>query len=108
MSNFIKGQNLGQIDQAFIQLKSRDEAEWGPSNNKRTIKKAPDGTITFEGKAEGSEKETIDTLISPEYQKAMLAATKRLEDQVSRISRIVPSGDFLQKAQGLPVKVFGK
>jgi len=110
MSNFIKAQDLGQIEAVFKRLEQvpSGKQEQGTGQRKRIFTKHPDGRITMdEGTAEGSMKETIDTLTDPDYQKAMSAAVSRMKEQSSRISRILPSGPYLQKARDLPKGTFG-
>jgi hypothetical protein len=114
MTNFIKAQDLGQLEAVFKQLEliplgTEGKVDMGMLQRKRVFTKHADGTITMdEGTAEGTIKETIDTLTDPNYQKAMNAARKRLQEQSNRIGRIIPSGPFLQKAQTLPSGTFGK
>jgi hypothetical protein len=108
MTNFIKGQDLGMIEQKFRELDgiTSGRVEMGLNKNKRVFNKSADGRITLEeGTAEGSMKETIDTLTDPDYQKAMKAAQTRMEEQSRRIAAL-GSSPYLQKARDLHKGIF--
>jgi hypothetical protein len=108
MTNFIKGQDLGSIEQKFRELEGMQsgKVEMGINKSKRVFNKSADGVITLvEGTAEGSMKETIDTLTDPDYQKAMKAAQTRLEEQSRRIGALGSSPN-LQRCRDLYKEIF--
>ncbi len=110
VTNFVKGQDLGDIEVIFRQVERNGWYKWGWGDKARDFKKHEDGRVTMEGPpvTEPVAKDALDTLLDFDLKRAMDAAKARMKEQSKRISEIQPQSDTLRKAANAPREVFGK